>query len=503
MKEDLHDIDKLFQSAINEHQEMPSDEVWNNLEKNLDKNDIIDFRKKNSGLKRLSVLLLLLLSGISVYLLLNTQKDKPVSSNQITTTPNDPVADQSQKNIAAKKNTADILKDKLIAKKTIEKADVAEAKNSSSLETNNTANAATGKAISDQNKTTATLKRSSKNNPVKNKNISGNINKSRKTTTKKASVKISTNKATDNFDGDEDRELSSAVDETNISTNKEIKDSSTIESNKATSLAVAATKPTEVGKTSPAKKKDQKKKETDFALNFFYSPDFAFYRLQNDENNNQQSGENEDEFNDNEEHGNAFTGGILFDYNLNDHWTIQSGIVFSKTTIRSDEKKIYAQTDNSGNIKYRYNASSGYTFVNAPEGNAPSVGDSIEASSALHTIKYIGVPLALKYTLSYKKWELNMSAGATANFLINGKIQTSLEGSGDDDDHDKKYKLQGLKKTYFSGSASIGAAYNLNKQWAITFNPTVRFALSAINKNVSVRSYPNSFGLSTGLRFKF
>src|SRR5438045_375784 len=67
MSENLHDIDKLFKDSIEGHEEMPSDKVWDAIDNNLDKTNVIQIKRKYNNLKRLAVALLLLLLGTVVY----------------------------------------------------------------------------------------------------------------------------------------------------------------------------------------------------------------------------------------------------------------------------------------------------------------------------------------------------------------------------------------------------------------------------------------------------
>ena len=90
-------------------------------------------------------------------------------------------------------------------------------------------------------------------------------------------------------------------------------------------------------------------------------------------------------------------------------------------------------------------------------------------------------------------------AGLSVNILTGAKLETSVE-NGFDNSFETINKLQGLQKTYFSGTAGIGAAYKLTKKTAITFVPTLRFALNPINKDAAVKSYPMSLGLAVGLK---
>lgn len=67
MSENLHDIDKLFRDSLEGHEEMPSDKVWDALDNNLDKSNVIHIKRKYNNLKRIAIALLLLLLGTIVY----------------------------------------------------------------------------------------------------------------------------------------------------------------------------------------------------------------------------------------------------------------------------------------------------------------------------------------------------------------------------------------------------------------------------------------------------
>lgn len=496
MKENLHDIDKLFQSAINQHQESPSDEVWNAIENNLNKKDVDNYRKKNYWLKRLSFLLFLLLTGVSIYLFTKPKNSLPKNFQITEVIPHKGTINEDQNKVLNDQNTT----------------------NKANRNNNQTAIKTINSNFDKPKKTDPTKRTNSyylNNNKkiekfpmlVNDKNISTTIvrqqqKKNKKNTEKKISVKI-TNASTDD-------EITTEYDSTSIrkknntieNINSEVYTTAILKADSSKSSAIITKEKTikESGTKTTIKKKN--KFNQGFSLTAFFSPDYAFYNLQNGNNNNQLDGEDKDEIEQNEDHQNAFTTGILFDYTFNKHWSIQTGFTFSKTTIGGAPKKIYAKADNNGNIKYCYWSSSGYAFIKTPEGNLPEVGDSINASSSRHTLQYLSVPLAIKYSIPYKKFEFNLFAGVTANFLIKSRLEASLKNR-DEDEHHNQYQIEGLKNLYFSGLAGIGITYNLTSKWGITFAPTARFAITSINKNIGIKSYPNSIGLSTGFRFKF
>ena len=66
MDEDLHDIEDLFFESLDDNEEKVSQRVWDEVEKRLDKDNIVSIKKKYTNVKRIAILLLLLL-GISIY----------------------------------------------------------------------------------------------------------------------------------------------------------------------------------------------------------------------------------------------------------------------------------------------------------------------------------------------------------------------------------------------------------------------------------------------------
>ncbi|HZJ59589.1 MAG TPA: outer membrane beta-barrel protein [Chitinophagaceae bacterium] len=228
----------------------------------------------------------------------------------------------------------------------------------------------------------------------------------------------------------------------------------------------------------------------------FFSPDFPFYCLQHDPHdisgNDIKNGEKPDL---------SSTTGVLLDYSLGDHWSLQPGMSYSNAIILIDPKTIYAEKDNTGSVKYRYNASSGYGYVLPSFSNSPSVGDSLYAYSATHTLRYLNIPIAMRYRVQKGKFNFFASAGISTNILLQGIIETLVQDNSNNEIEVMNH-LHGLKNIYFSGLFNIGAEYRLNKNFSLMVAPVRRFALNSINKNVSVKSYPNSFGIAAGIRMR-
>ena len=243
--------------------------------------------------------------------------------------------------------------------------------------------------------------------------------------------------------------------------------------------------------------KKQEKKHSHVFMTPFFSPDVAWYRLQQDKPDNQTDTLAEIERSEKHEFSSAF--GALLDFKLNKHWSLQPGITYSNTNITLEPGTIYAQNDNTGHVKYRINTSSGYGYVLPSFSNNPSIGDSLYTFSSTHILRYISLPVAIKYHIANGKFSFNALTGLSVNFLTKGKIEATV-AKGFNNESEVVNNIAGLKKLYFSGLTSLGAEYTLSKKVALSFAPTFRFALNSINRGALVKSYPHSFGLAVGLK---
>ena len=245
----------------------------------------------------------------------------------------------------------------------------------------------------------------------------------------------------------------------------------------------------------------KKKEEKPFHLSatLFFSPDIAWYHIEEDQLGNQS--ETVSEIKKSEHHEFSSTAGAWIGNRLNKHWSLQSGLAFSNTNITLRPKTIYAQGDINGNIKYRVNISSGYGYILPSFQNAPVIGDSLRVTTATHKLRYVGIPVAIKYSTGKGKINFEATAGVTVNFLTKGKLETEVQ-KGPNNEVDILNNIQGLKSTYISVLAGAGAEYKLTKKLSVTLMPTARFALTPINKGAVVKTFPNSFGLSADLRIR-
>jgi hypothetical protein len=109
--------------------------------------------------------------------------------------------------------------------------------------------------------------------------------------------------------------------------------------------------------------------------------------------------------------------------------------------------------------------------------------------------------MALTYTAAKGRFEIHAMTGITANLLSRASLETTVTKNNISSMESIK-NLQGLEKVYYNGMAGIGIGYSLTKKVSIIFDPVFRFALSSINDEDRLKSYPVSIGFLTGIRLR-
>ena len=483
MDKHLHkDIGEQFSEEINSLSQQPREHVWENIDKALDKADAKNYKDKFARLKKRTMLLLLLLIGISTFSIFYFNASKNRTNPLTESSGQDVVADNS---LAGQK--------------------IKESIRSNEINNNITGNQETSLPNELTHKQPGNVNipgGNTVNNKEENLFVPGKTSVAYKgktfakitngTTTEETAVNIEIEnnknippeKTAEAFFGD--------VVNKPISTEK--KGTQITDASKKDSLAV-----TTDNQSSKKSNKKQRSINPRFTLTAFAAPDYSKYRLTNGKHNNY---DNKADITTRERSDLSSSFGVLFGYKVGNKITIQSGVIYSSTNISIAPTKIYAEKDNTGAIKFRYNTSSGYGYLLPSFSNAPAVGDSLFADGANHTLHYISIPIIAKYRLGNKKITFNPGAGITFNFLTNATLTTDLV---DQLNRETEYisKLESIKKTGYSLILTPEVQYQLSKKLSISAIPYFKYSLGAINKDNVVKTYPYSFGLGIGAVYKF
>ncbi len=511
MSESLHNVDDLFKKALDEHEEIPPSSTWDVIDKSLDKNTVIFISKKYYKLKWAAASLLILSFGMAMYTLYirkeNRQFVKNIKIEKVKTSGNSNHANNTLNHTDSQ--------DIAVAQQTTQPND---AKTGQDVQSARLSEDSIGKQNQQSlqqkflQKTNARQKHLQPNSYAANETVpllvSGTIHhkqsKSAETiidlSTKKEMLTKSNNKSASGI-----MDISFEKNITNVFTapgmNKDLLFSKAMLSSPLLN---------ENAKDEPVKSKStflnkktviHQASKGYFSATAYYSPDAASTSLDNDHPHFRE--EDKDEIKKYEKIKYASTFGVMLNYNLNKKWIIASGISLVTRVSYIMPKNIYARPDNMGNFHYRINCDAGYSYVPVKDanGNLPTQGDSISTPSSKNTLSYIKIPVMIRYPFIKNRWSFIPAAGVAVNFLNKRQIETNIAAQNGDKTTNFT-TVQGLKPSYYNGSLSVAVQYDFNKTIAVSFEPTSRFALSSINKDVQVKTYYNSIGFATGIVIK-
>jgi hypothetical protein len=531
MSEDLPNIDDLFRNALNDHEEDPSPSVWDNLDKQLDKNKIVHIKKKYYALKWVAAALLIFSFAAGMYAIRTRMKNREL------------VKKTTQNSIRSERINSTTKPDEKLGE-TVDEIGT----NTKDSETKKTISKPDTQHLSLNSKTvnSNSFKKQQQNNkPVKEQplavNKAGKINyrnnnvvndKSLKATNKMPSYSMATVSGKEkkneysSDDNNNNRQTSNTSNESTTTTRnkyalslKPLESLETVQTDnsnlllpgiaanipndKKPSFTVSANTLNDKPQASlPTKQKIAKIKTTAakvsrFSVTAFFSPDFVLRRVEDDKPHFREDDKNE--IKQKEKNGFSSTYGLLVNYNFSKNWSLQSGLSFLNTVTEIEAKTIFARSDPRGNVQYRFSCSAGYGFLSVKgSGTQPSPGDSITALPSKNTLRYIAVPLNIKYNVVKGKFNLGAAGGLSTNFLTNSKLETGIS-VGQNKQTEIVDEISGLRKVFISNTFSLDFGYAFNKRLSINFIPTAKVGLTSINKDAPVKSYYNSINLAAGI----
>jgi hypothetical protein len=510
MSKNIHDIDNLFKQSIDAYRDLPRATLWDAIDKKLDKKQAFNLQKKYNNLKKIAaVLLVLLLSSVAYYQL------KPTAKMDYTTNKDGAKLkdDIHNKSMQSETETA-ILRKYKEEQKNNNKEQATDKKVQAKTNITNSVDSKVAKTLLEKNFDHTENFNENKNNIIVSQNVESELknkkqlvsNISRKTKNKKLQISedviITENENIYNNANNNDW-LTSDVMQT-IAINKE-------------PIALHTPNPlvavNKLNENSVASKNANKKLKAShrFSATAYISPEFAFNRLADDkplgnrppppQGNNPPPPPFDDKkrIKEQENKATSFSAGVLIEYAFAKKWSIQLGINYSAKTTEIAPKKVFAENDNNGKIRYRNNCSFGAAYIDPKTGTTIAVGDSAIASNTVNKVHYIGVPFNINYHFTQHKFSASPFVGVAFNFLANQKVLTGLtDATGTITQQNKM--IEGLKKHYANANVGVQFGYAISKKLLIIASPNFKFALSPVNKNAAVKAFPNTFGLMAGVK---
>ena len=244
-------------------------------------------------------------------------------------------------------------------------------------------------------------------------------------------------------------------------------------------------------------KKGRINKKSRFSIAAFYSPNYSMSHLKDN---------TDDNFDDRAMYRNreksqfSFTTGLSVHYNLTNKWSISSGISYSKMKYSITLPVMYAKYDANNELHFEYPTSNGIILMPNEGHGILNEGDSIKMTShCIQSFQSLTMPLLVRYNIAKNKFNFYATAGFSANFILQEKAKVSIDNS----EIIVVNHINSLNKMNIGYLIGAGIEYKMRNNLGIFIEPMFRGTLTSITRNMTVNTYPSSFGSNIGFSMHF
>ena len=217
----------------------------------------------------------------------------------------------------------------------------------------------------------------------------------------------------------------------------------------------------------------------------------------------------------------SYSGGLSFSYKISKRFSIQSGLYYSSLGEKVDGINSFSGFKpydiTKGDHNFEVLTSNGKVIINNPDifvsanvservltAYTRDVFDPNKASlqpvsnSLDQNLSYLELPVVLRYKIVDKAFGINLIGGLSYNLLVHNSVYTSVDGN--------KYIVgdtKGLNPLSFSSSVGMGMEYNFSGKLSLNLEPTFRYYLNPFSVTTGTFIHPYSFGIFSGVSYKF
>jgi hypothetical protein len=218
----------------------------------------------------------------------------------------------------------------------------------------------------------------------------------------------------------------------------------------------------------------------------------------------------------------SYSGGVAVAYKLNKRFTVQAGLYYSSLGQKLEgigsfsgfeQYNVTKGASNfnllttSGTVKTNNAdvfiiASGQFDRVHTLYSN--DVFDPIKANMKIinnnlfQKFSFLELPVVLRYKFIDKAVDFNLVGGLSYNMLLGNSVFAFNEG--------EKYSVgetTGINPVSVSSSLGMGMEYSFSEKLSFNIEPTLRYYMNPFSSMSGSESHPYSFGLFSGLSYKF
>jgi hypothetical protein len=217
----------------------------------------------------------------------------------------------------------------------------------------------------------------------------------------------------------------------------------------------------------------------------------------------------------------SYSGGVSFAYRISRKLSIQSGLYYStignEITGISSFSGFRGYDYTKGDHNFEVLTSNGLIYTNNSDvflvdnsGNRvytiytrdvfdPSKANLSYVDNTLYqNFSYLEMPIFLRYKLIDRTIDFNVIGGLSYNLLVNNTVNAHISGN-----NYSVGKTAGLNPFMVTSSFGMGMEYSISDKFSLSLEPTFRYYLNPFSLIQGPRTHPYSFGIFSGISYKF
>ncbi|MCF8303095.1 MAG: outer membrane beta-barrel protein [Bacteroidales bacterium] len=220
-------------------------------------------------------------------------------------------------------------------------------------------------------------------------------------------------------------------------------------------------------------------------------------------------------YNDAEEAILGVVGGVTVEYTNNSPWEFSLGLNYSVSGHMANQLATYYSPAESGN-EFTTSTSLGPVQVNAAkiDSKVPSLSKEQQGSnnaymsyrvdgylnnaSIIHRFHYIEIPFIASYKLIDRKFDVSASIGVNAGILMNKDAYIRKDGL-----EVELKNFDAIGSNIYNALMGLNFEYPINRKFALSLQPTFKFAISPLAKLEGFKYMPYQYYLATGVSYQF
>jgi hypothetical protein len=191
---------------------------------------------------------------------------------------------------------------------------------------------------------------------------------------------------------------------------------------------------------------------------------------------------------------NSYSYGVKVGYQLDNKWTIQSGIHLQEIQFSNNQIIVNETSSSISNIAF--NSGISYSLEDSSLDNL-SLNTISQNANLSQVYGYIEIPIEIKYNIiENRKFKTELVAGFSSLFLNKNTVNLTANSLT------KTGKVDNLNSFNFSGNLGVDFKYQFDKKWSLNLNPMFKTQLNTFNNDTNGFK-PYFIGIYTGINYQF